>query len=92
MKVHIQRLSYRLDGEKGTGMRQKFTPEEGRIYQNINGSYYCCIRSSETWSPYNATMQHTKSRWTFRAVDCRIYEDGRIDWAYSIEGHFEREG
>ncbi len=71
-------------------MVQKFTPQAGQIYQNINGNFYLCLDAGN-YSPHRALMQSPGSLWTFTAVDCRLYEDGKIDWAYSTGGFFAKE-
>lgn len=58
-----------------------------QVYQNLNGYPYLCLEASEE-RPYRATMQQPKSRWTFTAVNCRMYDDGKINWDYSIGGFF----
>ena len=70
-------------------MTRKFTPKAGEIYQNTNGSSYLCLNAMAPFE--RATMQHTESLWTFTAIDCRIYEDGKIDWTQSIGGFFANE-
>ena len=71
-------------------MTKKFNPQAGQTYQNINGITYLCLDEGYG-TPYRATMQNPRSLWTFTAVDCRLYEDGRIDWAYSANGFFAKE-
>lgn len=72
-------------------MKQKeFTPQAGQTYQNINENFYLCLDAGNCL-PHKALMQNPKSLWTFTAVDCRLYEDGRIDWAYSTGGFFAKE-
>ena len=68
-------------------MAKNFTPEVGEVYQNTNGSSYLCLIAEY---PFRATMRHTKSFWTFTAIGCRIYEDGKIDWTQSIGGFFAK--
>lgn len=71
-------------------MTQKFTPQAGQTYQNISGLSYLCLDAGD-YLPHKALMQSPKSPWTFTAADCRLYEDGRIDWAYSTGGFFAKE-
>ena len=39
---------------------------------------------------YCAEMQNIKSGWTFIAKGIIRYNDGTIEWDYSVGGHFEQ--
>lgn len=69
--------------------RTKFTPEIGTEYENISGGTYKCLSSGNGLPIGCATMQNTKSRWTFIAHGIGIYDDGTIDWDYSTSGCFQ---
>ena len=66
-----------------------FTPITGRSYENLNGTVYECRagKDGKNWDTESAWMVSPKG-WAFKAVHCRIYPDGRIDWAHSLYGHF----
>lgn len=65
--------------------RKPFRPEAGKWYENEAGGLYLCLSSN----PFGATMQQKNTRWTFDANGIGIYEDGKIDWDYSLHGHFQ---
>lgn len=65
-----------------------FTPEKGKKYLNLNGHYYNCIGHDEEGRPW--MQSDNKDKWTFVAVGCRQYEDGRMDWCHGLRGHFEK--
>ena len=69
--------------------RRSFRPVEQEVYENHGGGTFRCMAKpfgrGRRWS---AIMQNVKSGWTFIAKDIRRYPDGRIDWAYSTQGHF----
>lgn len=69
--------------------RRPFMPEQGKIYENEGGGTFLCVKEGGFMDEYNAVMQNVKSGWTFRAVGCGMYRDGRIDWDYSLGGRFE---
>lgn len=61
-----------------------FTPKVGETYINNGGGTYLC-----RWAVgNNAGFVNTKSGWAFRAVNCRQYVDGTIDWDRSTDGYF----
>ena len=70
--------------------RKHFTPERGTIYDNHGGGTFVCVGV-----PYRchigiaARMQNIKSGWTFTARGIHKYEDGTIDWDYSVDGQFK---
>lgn len=66
-----------------------FTPVTGKYYENLNGVTYECRAGKEgkLWDDQTAWFVSPKG-WAFKAVNCRIYPDGRIDWGHSLHGHF----
>lgn len=71
-------------------MRKHFKPEKGTIYANHGGGTFRCITAPrQCHIGIAAMMQNTKSGWTFEARGIHSYEDGSIDWDYSVAGHFE---
>lgn len=65
-----------------------FFPTIGQVYLNTNGTYYKCIGYDEEG---RAVMQsQNRWKWTFSAVGCRKYTDGTIDWAFSLNGRYEK--
>lgn len=73
-----------LIGKKG----RNFIPKRGRIYKHRNGGTYLCRWSTPFMDSNQAILQDTESKWLFVAHKCRIYRDGKIDWAYSTNGRF----
>ena len=68
--------------------RKTFKPTPGEIYENAGGSWYRC----EALCPDDsAWFTNVKSGWHFNAKGIGIYQDGRIDWDYSILGRFTQE-
>ena len=74
----------------GKSNRRHYRPEKGTIYRNHGGGTFRCLEhptqghiGAEAW------MQNTASGWTFQARGIHRYEDGSIDWDYSVDGHFE---
>ncbi len=70
--------------------RMRFTPTPGEVYRLKGGSEYKCLCVALDM-PHQAILQSTTSRWTFLAKGIGRYENGTIDWDYSIGGHFEKE-
>lgn len=60
-----------------------FTPIVGEVYRNCNGLDYKCISVHHNG---RATMRRVKDNWTLVAVGIRQYEDGAIEWDYSLAG------
>ena len=71
-----------------------FTPETGKSYRNINGRTYRCVAGLEDGDTYGTDCAWFESGtgWCFKAMHCRKYPDGCIDWGYSVHGHFIGEG
>lgn len=70
--------------------RRRFNPKVGEIYENAGGGTFKCLDLIDDFVKDNiALMQNEKSRWTFKAHGCGIYPDGKIDWDFSTNGHFE---
>ena len=63
----------------------KFTPVEGKAYENAGGGRYICLA---VLSDREAKVQNTVSGWTCYAHGIVRYEDGTIEWDYSTGGHF----
>ena len=63
----------------------KFTPVEGKIYENAGGGRYICLA---VLSDREAKVQNTVSGWTCCAHGIVRYENGTIEWDYSTGGHF----
>lgn len=72
--------------------RQRFTPEQGHVYENQGGGFYACLKVGGFLPDQSAVMMNVLSHWEFTAHDCGQYEDGKIDWDYSTGGHFKRGG
>jgi len=68
--------------------RRRFTPEQGKVYENAGGGTYLCLRPGGFMAEGSACMQNVRSGWTFTARGTAIYEDGRIDWDSSSDGVF----
>lgn len=71
--------------------RKPYKPQIGEIYQNHGGGEFICRKSWRIGQETRARMENTRSSWSFEARDVRIYEDGSIDWAYSVGGKFADE-
>lgn len=71
--------------------RPAFKPQYLSIYDNQGGGTFRCVdrQPRQTGKSWNAMMQNVKSGWTFMAKDIRIWSDGKIDWGWSVGGHFE---
>ena len=66
-----------------------FTPETGRHYRHINGIVYECRAGRDPDGSYdtgNAWMVSPDGV-AFKAVQCRYFPDGSIDWAYILYEH-----
>ena len=70
--------------------RMRFTPTPGEVYRLQNSSEYKCLCVAAN-IPHQAILQNTTSCWTFLAKGIGRYENGTIDWDYSIGGRFEKE-
>lgn len=69
--------------------RKPFKPESGETYENEGGGRFVCVDPYPTQR--SAIMQNVASGWRFFAHGVGIYEDGKIDWDYSLGGHFAGE-
>lgn len=67
---------------------RRFRPSVGSVYQNAGGGQFRCqyVASDGEF----AWMQNTASGWTCRCHGIIRYEDGTIEWDYSLHGHFEK--
>lgn len=63
----------------------RITPEPGKAYPNKGGSEFLCLRI-QSGIPI---MRNTRSGWTMEVHNVWQYEDGKIEWDYSTNGHFE---
>ena len=75
--------------------RRPFRPRIGEIYENHGGGVFRCegkVRPYETAGKeirsWRADFRNVASGWTFEGRGIHIYEDGRIDWDYSVQGRF----
>lgn len=72
--------------------RQHPVPMEltpGHIYQNAGGGTFRCISAHTPVTNKNrALVQNVKSGWTCIAIGTIMYDDGTIEWDYSIGGGF----
>ena len=67
--------------------RHYFNPTPDTIYTNKGGGSYIC---PEAEGHFRAKFQRvSKSKWTFVAHGCQMYEDGTIEWDSSTGGYFE---
>jgi len=65
--------------------RKPFTPEHGKTYENEGGGRYTCV----DWCPSSHhCIMRSAGGWEFVACGVGIYEDGKIDWDYSLGGEF----
>ncbi len=65
---------------------KKFRPVIDKVYENKGGGLYRCIYYAADNVP---VMQNVNTGWTLKANGICVYEDGKIEWDYSTEGHFE---
>lgn len=66
--------------------RHYFNPIPNKIYANKNGILYFCLSAN---GKYEAIFQSVnRSKWTFTAHGCQIYDDGKIEWDQSTGGRF----
>lgn len=75
------------DNEVNYNSRKSISVKKGDTFTHTNGSQFKCIEEDLTTN--RPTLQNTSSGWTFQAVDVGIYDNGKIDWAYSVGGHFD---
>ena len=68
--------------------RKDFTPVPGTVYENTGGGEFLCI---EKLVGKKAKFINVKSGWVLTATGVAIYNDGRIDWDYSKDGHFDQD-
>ncbi len=58
-------------------------PTVGQVYRNRSGCDYEC---TAVYPSGRAAMKRVKDGWTLVAVGVRQYEDGTIEWDYSLAG------
>ena len=64
-----------------------FKPEKGKIYTNHSGFQYECLAVSEDTAVFKSA-----GGWICTAHHLAMYENGTIEWDYSTDGHFEKDG
>lgn len=68
----------------------------GSLYKlhDRDGYVLECIRviTDSYYSPYCARLRSTVTGWTIDCMGINIYEDGSIDWDFSINGIFTDKG
>ena len=72
-------------------MSEYFEPEVGQLYTNRNGREYRCLAVWETPNQngkHSARMLRVKDGWTLAAHGVMRYEDGTIEWDWSLDGYF----
>ncbi len=74
----------RISGIYNIAESTPFRPERGKIYQNGTSRFLCTGQSG-----FDASMINVKTGWAIKAMGCRRYFDGSIEWDHSINGHFE---
>lgn len=67
---------------------RRFRPTVDHVYENAGGGTFRCQYVAEDGE--FAWMQNTASGWSCRCHDIVRYEDGTIEWGYSLHGHFEK--
>ena len=64
----------------------------GSLYKlrDHDGYIMECIRviTDSSYSPYCARLRSTVTGWTIDCMGINIYDDGSIDWDFSINGIF----
>lgn len=66
--------------------RRAFCPKPGHVYLLApDAAPYECLASD---IKSNAVLRHINTGWTMLVHGVGIYSNGRIDWAYSTDGHF----
>lgn len=67
-------------------MYRGFELMAGATYKNKNGIAYRCVGRAGT---DRFVLRSVSSGWTFTAVTITAYDDGSIEWDYSVGGRFE---
>lgn len=67
------------------GERKSLYPELGDIYEACSGGVYVVTGVSLD----SAMLKSLGTGWTMTVHDLGVYQDGRIDWSHSTNGHFE---
>lgn len=69
---------------------KRIIPEEGVIYENRNGWRYLCVAAPGPQDTSDAaTLQRVTDGWTLKVHNVYLYPDGRIEWDFSTDGHWE---
>lgn len=66
-------------------------PEPGTVYISSRGGRFVCLRVLDSYQ-HNAVLQNALSGYTFIAHHIKRREDNSIEWEYSSQGHFLKEG
>lgn len=69
---------------------RRFMPSVDHIYENAGGGRYRCSYVGKLDGETFAWMQNVASGWACRVHGIVRYEDGTIEWDYSVHGHFEK--
>ena len=84
-------------------MQKKYIlPVVGQIYKNRNGREYCCLSNAGYSSQsdmrvavglgeHQASMVRMGDGWSFVAHGLQQYEDGTVEWNFSIGGAFRED-
>jgi hypothetical protein len=62
--------------------------KKGEIYTTESGAAYKCLSDIQKGSYYK--LERISDRWTIYAYNVRMTEDGKIYWAYSGGGWWNR--
>ena len=69
--------------------RRPYRPIAGAIYENHGGGIFRCMgQIAKGPLGWEARFRNIKSGWEFEARGVHSYQDGRIDWDYSVHGRF----
>ena len=72
---------------------REFTPKTGESYRNTNGTTYRCVIGADGDEYQTGCAWFVSpAGWCFKAMHCKVYPDGSIDWGHSLYGHFIQEG
>lgn len=61
-------------------------PVIGKVYNHTNGNDYLCVGYMDGVSK----LVRLSDGWTLKAHNLYQNESGKIHWAYSTEGHWEK--
>ena len=63
----------------------KMEVHTGALYDNISGGTFRAYSDGST-----AMLSNISSGWTFVAHEIQLYDNGKIEWAYSTGGHYDK--